>query len=300
VRGRHFAELAGAVVVAFCALPSASLPSVSAQPCPDVDVVFARGTTEAPGFGETGQAFIDALRAKLAGKWVDAYAVDYPATTNFPTAVVGINDASIHIRSIAANCPKTKMVLGGYSQGAAVIGFVTASVVPDGVALADVPNPMSPDIADHVAVVALFGKPSPRFMRAINQPPVTVGPLYSAKTIDLCVPDDLICSSGRNWSAHVLYTEDGLTEQAATFAADRLMATFAVPTPTGPEPGPAPMVATGPAPGPAAVASGPAPVPAPVVTPVPAPVAATGPAPGPTPMLASGPAPGPTSTAITS
>jgi cutinase len=287
------------LLVALCALPGAALPSATAQACPDVDVVFARGTTEAPGFGETGQAFIDALRAKLPGKWVDAYAVDYPATTNFPTAVEGISDASIHIRAIAANCPKTKMVLGGYSQGAAVIGFVTASVVPDGVAPADVPKPMSPEIADHVAAVALFGKPSTRFMRAINQPPVTVGPLYEDKTIELCVPDDVICSSGRNWSAHVQYTQDGLTEEAATFAANRLMATLAVPLPTGPEPGPAPMAATGPAPGPVVNIAGSAPGPAPVVTPAPAPVAGTGPAPGPTPMIASGPAPGPAGTAVT-
>jgi cutinase len=31
------------------------------------------------------------------------------------------------------------MVLGGFSQGAAVIGFVTADAVPDGVVASDVP-----------------------------------------------------------------------------------------------------------------------------------------------------------------
>ncbi len=39
------------------------LPSAAADPCPDVDVVFARGTGEDPGVGRVGQAFIDALRA---------------------------------------------------------------------------------------------------------------------------------------------------------------------------------------------------------------------------------------------
>ena len=33
--------------------------------CPDVEVVFARGTFEPPGVGATGQAFVDALRARL-------------------------------------------------------------------------------------------------------------------------------------------------------------------------------------------------------------------------------------------
>lgn len=43
------------------------------------------------------------------------------------------------------------------------------------------PNPMPPDVANHVAAVALFGKPTDRFMRAINQPSVEVGPLYAAR-----------------------------------------------------------------------------------------------------------------------
>jgi cutinase len=40
----------------------------AAEACPDVSVVFARGTFEAPGVGKTGQAFIDALDARLGGK----------------------------------------------------------------------------------------------------------------------------------------------------------------------------------------------------------------------------------------
>jgi alpha/beta superfamily hydrolase len=110
------------------------------------------------------------------------YPVNYPAILDFPTAIDGIRDASAHVRSMAANCPDAKMVLGGFSQGAAVMGFVTASVVPDG-APDGAPNPMSTDLADHVAAVVLFGKPNDRFMRAINEPPIAVGPLYAAKTI---------------------------------------------------------------------------------------------------------------------
>jgi cutinase len=35
--------------------------------------------------------------------------------------VDGISDAGHHVESMAASCPRTKMVLGGYSQGAAVM-----------------------------------------------------------------------------------------------------------------------------------------------------------------------------------
>ena len=189
VRARHIALVLGAAAATSWSPLSAPVPSASAQPCPDVEVVFARGTTEDPGVGPTGQAFVDALRARMGAKSMGVYPVDYPATMDFPTAVDGIRDASAHVESTATNCPNTKMVLGGFSQGAAVMGFVTANIIPDG-APDGVPNPMPSDVANHVAAVALFGKPNTRFMRAINQPQIDVGPAYAAKTIDLCVPDD--------------------------------------------------------------------------------------------------------------
>jgi len=222
VRARHFAVFLGAVTLASTVLLSAPVASASTQPCPDIEVVFARGTTEDPGVGATGQAFVDSLRARVGTKSIGVYPVDYPATIDFPTAVDGISDASAHVRSMAANCPKTKLVLGGFSQGAAVMGFVTANVIPDGVDASDVPAPMPPDVANHVAAVALFGKPSTRFMRAINEPLIAVGPLYADKTIDLCLPDDPICSAGRDFSVHTQYAEAGMVDQAATFAAGRL------------------------------------------------------------------------------
>jgi hypothetical protein len=183
--------LIGAAVAA-AAMQSAPIPLAQAVACPDAEVVFARGTTEDPGVGPTGDAFVDSLRTHVGAKSVGVYAVDYPATTDFPTAVDGITDARAHVLSTAASCPHTKMVLGGFSQGAAVMGFVTANAVPDGVSASNVPPPMPPDVAPHIAAVALFGKPSTRFMHAINDPPVTIGPGYLAKTIDLCVDDDLV------------------------------------------------------------------------------------------------------------
>ncbi len=220
---RHIAVFVGAATVAGWAPLSAPAPSASAQPCPDVEVVFARGTTEDPGVGPTGQAFVDALRARVGTKSIGVYPVNYPATTDFPTAIDGVRDASAHVRSEAATCPNTQMVLGGFSQGAAVMGFVTSDVVPDG-APDGVPNPMPPDVANHVATVALFGKPNSRFMRVINQPLVEVGPLYQAKTIDLCIPDDPICSSGTDFNAHTEYADMGMVDQAAIFTASHLAA----------------------------------------------------------------------------
>ncbi len=227
-----------------------AVPSASAQPCPDVQVVFARGTAEDPGLGPTGEAFVNSLRSRIGTKSLDVYPVDYPATTEFPKAMDGIRDASARVESTAANCPDTNIVLGGFSQGAAVAGFVTANVIPDGVP-EGVPNPMPTDVAKHVAAVALFGKPNERFMRVINQPQVAIGPLYADKTVELCVPDDFVCSSGRDFNAHTQYVETGMVDQAATFTAARLAttprpeATPQAPSPAGqphlPTPGSPPL-----------------------------------------------------------
>jgi len=245
VKARRIAVLVGTAATAAWAPLSLIAPLASAQPCPDVEVVFARGTTEDPGVGPTGQAFVDALRARVGARSVAVYPVDYPATIDFPTAIDGVRDASAHVESTAANCPNTKMVLGGFSQGAAVMGFVTSNVIPDG-APDGVPNPMPPSIADHVAAVALFGKPNARFMGAIKQPQVNVGPAYAAKTIDLCVPDDFVCSSGRDFNAHTQYAESGMVDEAATFTANRVLATLPPAAPLPPAQSPAVQAAAPP------------------------------------------------------
>ncbi|BBZ58186.1 hypothetical protein MPHO_51780 [Mycolicibacterium phocaicum] len=92
----------------------------AAEACPDVQVVFARGTFEPAGVGGVGQAFVDALRAKAPGKSVDAYAVNYPASLDFATAADGVIDARNKVMATANACPNTKVVLGGYSLLAVV------------------------------------------------------------------------------------------------------------------------------------------------------------------------------------
>ena len=60
-------------------------------------------------------------------------------------------------------------------------------------------------------------------MGVIKQPSVKIGPLYQAKTIELCVPNDFVCSPGNDIGAHARYISDGLVVQAADFAASRLV-----------------------------------------------------------------------------
>jgi cutinase len=110
---------------------------------------------------------------------------------------------------MAANCPNTRMVLGGYSQGAAVIDLATTA---------------TPEAAGHVAAAALFGGPSSTFADTLSPGPLpTMGVPYVAKTINMCATNDPICFEG-GWDmrAHGAYVQNGMVAQAASFAADRL------------------------------------------------------------------------------
>ncbi len=211
VRGvLHTGTAAAVTAGAVLGLPFSS-PAASADPCADVDVVFARGTNEPPGPGAIGQAFADSLGAQLPGRSLVVYAVNYPASTDYLTSsAAGSADASAHIENLVAACPNTDIVLGGYSQGAAVTELSTAA--------------MPPRVADHVAAVALFGRPSSAYSESLagGFALPTIAASYDTKTIDLCLPDDPICSAGANMMAHVSYIPAGLANQAATFAAERI------------------------------------------------------------------------------
>lgn len=119
------------------------------------EVVFARGTSEDPGTGQVGQAFVDELRSRAGDRSVGAYAVNYPASPDFLAAADGANDASAFIQNVAVNCPATRLVLGGYSQGAAIVDV-----------LASVPFPV---IGFTQSAADRGGQPSPRSVP--NPPP---------------------------------------------------------------------------------------------------------------------------------
>lgn len=104
--------------------------------------------------------------------------------------------------------------------------YLTEDAVPQGFTLPPgLSGPMPASVADHVAAVALFGKPSSGFLQRIysGAPPITVGPRYVSKTTEQCIQDDPVCSpAGADNGAHGMYVADGLTDQAADFVAKKL------------------------------------------------------------------------------
>ena len=216
-------SLIGAVVIAIAGLiapavlPAPGVVPTASAACPAAEVVFARGRLESPGVGVLGNAFINALRSKT-NKNIGVYAVQYPADNQID---VGANDMSAHIQSMMNSCPDTRLVLGGYSLGAAVTDVVLALPFD----FFGFKNPMPPGADQHIAAVALFGNGI-----TWAGPIGNFNPVYRERTIDLCHGADPICNPADpdtwqdNWPAHLAnaYINAGMANQAADFVAGRI------------------------------------------------------------------------------
>jgi cutinase len=206
-----------ACVVATISLAVAA--PAQAAPCPDVELVFARGTSEPAGIGRVGQALSSQLANSLGGRTLGTYGVNYPASYDFLGAAEGAVDATNRLAAMAQECPNTRFVLGGYSQGAAVVDMLLG-IPPLGDKVGEVGSaaPLPQSLASKVAAVAVFGNPATKFGN-----PVSVAmPPFAGKGIDLCADGDPICSQGRNPFAHTSYEKTGMVGQAAGFVSGLL------------------------------------------------------------------------------
>ena len=193
------------------------LPAASAASCPPAELVFARGRVEPQGPGKIGNALVSALRART-DRTLGMYSVRYDADADVDR---GANDMSSHIQQMIQTCPDTRLVLGGYSLGAAVADIVLA--VP--MSVLSFNNPLPPGAEDHIAAVALFGNGS-----AWAGPITRFSPAYAEKTIELCHGADPICNPAdpntwqANWPQHLAdaYIQAGMVNQAADFIAGRI------------------------------------------------------------------------------
>jgi len=144
---------ASALVTATSLLASPGVaPVAHAFDCPDAEVIFARGTNEPAGLGKVGDAFVDSLRQQT-GLNILPYGVNYAASKLQLHGGDGANDTIDRVKKSVETCPNTKIVLGGYSQGASVMDIV-AGVPIGGINFG---STLPPQYANNIAAVVTFG-----------------------------------------------------------------------------------------------------------------------------------------------
>jgi cutinase len=204
-----------AVFGLFAAVGLAVASPASADICPDVHVVFARGTLEPGGPGIlVGESFISAVKAGLIGRNVDSYGVNYAADVLQTSAGSGATDMTNNVTTVAALCPNTKFILGGYSQGATVtdIALGIPTILGSG-------NSIPVWLAGRVSAVVVFGNPLAIFGGHIP----TSSLLYGLKSKEFCNSGDPVCANGVNVLAHLTYGFDGSTAAGGKWAADKVL-----------------------------------------------------------------------------
>ncbi|CZR62626.1 related to cutinase precursor [Phialocephala subalpina] len=167
--------------------------------CKAMTVVFARGTTETGNVGTlAGPPFFNALSAKVGAGNMAVQGVDYPA--DIPGFLAGGDKAGSALMAkmvgqAMTQCPNTKVVMAGYSQGGQLVHNAAKM--------------LSASQSKAVSSAVIFGDPN-------NGD--AVGSIPAAKTKVICHTGDNICAHGDVILApHLTYGNDAGT--AASFAA---------------------------------------------------------------------------------
>jgi acetylxylan esterase len=198
--------------------------------CPDAHIIVTRASTEAPGEGIIGSLATAVTRASKQKITVEA--TDYPAAISPypPSVAAGTKALTTELTTEATNCPTTKIVMMGYSQGAHVIGDVLAGT---GRVAGFTPFPaVSATVSDKVTAVILMGDPRYVPGTSFNAGTSKTKGLFprgndasldafAARTQSYCDTGDTFCASGSSIAVHLGYTRK-YNSEAQAFVLDRI------------------------------------------------------------------------------
>ncbi|KAI1004045.1 hypothetical protein K3495_g4166 [Podosphaera aphanis] len=172
-------------------------------PCKSVSLIFAKGTGETGNIGagsSPGPAWIQQMRYSLGEENIAVQGVNYSGTLS-GYLKGGSRKGSIKFldltTEVTARCPDTKIILGGYSQGAMLAHNAALQ--------------FSDAIVARISAAVLFGDPFHK---------LALGKIPSSKVLNICHKKDIICKGKGGVAAHLNYENDA--SQAAAFALARI------------------------------------------------------------------------------
>lgn len=229
-----------------------------AEKCPDLRVVFARGSGSSMDDDENYNEFRLSIEEKLVGTNIDYEFInlDYPA--------VGINNLGVLLGAyfgageayefgdsvksgvkkldnlVNGSCANTKYVLGGYSQGAMVVSRALGSLSADRIIYAATFGDPKLYLPEGSGIIPAACKnenlsdyrmyvPDCRAYKGMlgsyqpYQPEAYIGKLGT-----WCNKGDIMCSSHLNISDHLAYVADGLYEDASRVIFDKIAKAFGI------------------------------------------------------------------------
>ncbi|TRX90900.1 hypothetical protein FHL15_008105 [Xylaria flabelliformis] len=175
--------------------------------CRPVIFLYARGSTQDGNIGGSpGPQTIDQLKAKLGSTTVAAQGFDYPASLldNLRAEGCDPDDAANFkdlISKAASQCPSSKLVISGYSQGAALVHAAAKQ--------------LTAAVAAKVAAAVTYGDTRKK------QDNSAIPNIDASRTLILCHDGDLVCEGSLIVTdAHHDY--DDLAPTAVSFIASKV------------------------------------------------------------------------------
>lgn len=226
--------------------------------CPDLGVIFARGSGGKRWEDDNYLAFKAAIEEKLAGTELsyEFYDLDYPAiamdnlfviletfVTMGSSARFGKSvDAGVAelAKIVNTECAETKYVIGGYSQGAMVVSKALKDLRPEKVIYAATfgdPKIYLPE-GFGVFPAACQNLNLSEYREYVPDCQAYLGKLgghrpyqpegFSGKLGTWCNTYDLFCSSYLSLDSHTAYVADGLYEKASEVIFEKVRAEFGI------------------------------------------------------------------------
>ncbi|KAK4114145.1 carbohydrate esterase family 5 protein, partial [Canariomyces notabilis] len=216
--------------------PSIQQREKAVDSCPLLHIIAARETTAPPGFG-SAQTLVDLVTGAISGAGtttITAEAIDYPAAGGEGYAgsvTVGVAAVVRQTAEFAARCPRSAIIMHGYSQGAQIIDDAFCGG-PDFPSLNSSVPLVTLAVARNVLAIVLMGNPRHVPGLVFNAGNATAGgfaarprdfrcPVFEDRIQAYCDDPDPFCSNSTDDATHESYGQV-YGKQALGFVISRL------------------------------------------------------------------------------